>query len=119
VEPQALVTIIGNLLDNALDALAGRPDPREITVHLGDRDGVRIVVTDTGPGIAPADLEEIFRDGWSTKSARGGRHHGLGLALVSRMVRRAGGTIEVTPGPGARFEVRLPATAPAPTGTPR
>jgi two-component system CitB family sensor kinase len=117
MEPQALVTIVGNLLDNALDALAGRPEPREITVHLGDRDGVRIVVSDTGPGIAAADLDEIFRDGWSTKSTRG--HRGLGLALVSRMVRRAGGTIEVTPGPGARFEVRLPATAPAPAGAPR
>jgi two-component system CitB family sensor kinase len=119
VEPQALVTIVGNLLDNALDALAGRPDPREITVHLEDRDGVRIVVSDTGPGIAAADLDEIFRDGWSTKSARG--HRGLGLALVSRMVRRAGGTIEVTPGPGARFEVRLPASSPtlASAGAPR
>jgi two-component system CitB family sensor kinase len=108
-EPQTLLTVIGNLVDNAIEALAGRPEPREITVHLDDRDGVRIVVEDTGPGIPAAELDEIFRDGWSTKTARGGMRRGLGLALVHRIVRRAGGTVEVSAGPGARFEVRLPA----------
>jgi two-component system CitB family sensor kinase len=119
VDPHTLLTIVGNLVDNAVDALAGRPEPRDITVHLDDRDGVRIVVEDTGPGIATAEVADIFRDGYSTKNARGGRRRGLGLALVHRIVRRAGGTIEVTPGAGARFEIRLPATAPAATGAPR
>jgi two-component system, CitB family, sensor kinase len=117
VDPQALLTIIGNLVDNAIEALSRQPGPGEIVVCLDDREDVRIVVTDTGPGIAADDLEIIFRDGYSTRSTGGGPRRGLGLALVRRIVRRAGGTIHVSAGPGARFEVRLPAGQP-PAGQP-
>ncbi len=104
-----LMTILGNLIDNALDAVAGRPEPRTVTVELADdADGVRLVVTDSGPGIAADDPSVVFTDGWSTKPERDGLRRGLGLALVHRIVRRSGGTIEARPGAGARFEVRLP-----------
>jgi two-component system CitB family sensor kinase len=115
VDPQALLTILGNLVDNAIEALSRQPAPREVTVHLDDRDGVHIVVVDTGPGIAAADLDRIFRDGYSTKTADAGARRGLGLALVHRIVHRAGGTIEVSPGPGGRFDVRLPDRTDDPT----
>ena len=109
---RSLLTILGNLIDNAVDAVAGRPEPRAVTVHISDAAGeVHMVVTDTGPGVSPAALHEIFLDGYSTKSARGAMRRGLGLALVHRLVHRAGGAIDVRPGPGARFEVRLPAPA--------
>lgn len=108
VDPQALQTIIGNLVDNAIEALGGQSGPREITVRLDDRDGVRIVVADNGPGIEEPDADRIFQDGYSTKTADSGTRRGLGLALVHRIVHRAGGSITVTPGPGARFEIRLP-----------
>jgi two-component system CitB family sensor kinase len=111
VDPHALLTVIGNLLDNAIEAVNRQPAPREITVHLDDRDGVRIQITDTGPGIAASEVDDIFVDGYSTKTADGGMRRGLGLALVQRIVRRAGGTIDVLPGAGARFEVWLPARA--------
>jgi two-component system CitB family sensor kinase len=108
-QARSLLTILGNLIDNAVDAVAGRPEPRAVTVHISDAAGeVRMVVTDTGPGVTPDALHEIFLDGYSTKTARGAMRRGLGLALVHRLVHRAGGTIDVTPGPGARFEVRLP-----------
>jgi two-component system CitB family sensor kinase len=109
VDPQALITIVGNLIDNALDALNGTAGLREITVELSqDHGGLSIVVADTGPGLSAVPIERIFIDGYSTKSSSGGIPRGAGLALVSRIVRRAGGTIEVQGGPGARFRVWLP-----------
>lgn len=104
-----LLTILGNLIDNALEALAGRPEPRLVTVHLDDGDGVRIVVRDSGPGILADDPTVVFRDGWSTKPQRDGLRRGLGLALVHRIVRRCGGTIYVRTEDGTCFEVHLPA----------
>jgi two-component system CitB family sensor kinase len=109
VDPQALITIIGNLINNAVDAVTGQPPPRIVTVHLSDEDGqVFISVSDTGPGVALEAVEEIFEDGYSTKTARGQMRRGLGLALIRRLVHRAGGSVTVAPGPGARFEVRFP-----------
>ncbi len=112
-DAQALMTIIGNLIDNAMDAVADQPAPRLITVTLDNEDGVRISVTDNGPGIAPETVDAIFMDGYSTKSSRGQARRGLGLALVQRLVRRAGGTITVRSEGGARFEVSLPVAGPA------
>jgi two-component system CitB family sensor kinase len=81
-----------------------------VTVQLrGDGSDLRLVVTDTGPGIPAELLDEVFVDGYSTKEPRiGGMRRGVGLALVHRLVRRAGGTIVVSAPAGARFEVTLP-----------
>ncbi|HEY2060811.1 sensor histidine kinase [Amycolatopsis sp. NBC_01480] len=108
-EAGALLTVLGNLIDNAVEATAGGAAPRAVTVHLAEvGDDLHLVVTDTGPGV-PADAQRaVFADGYSTKTEPGGPRRGLGLALVHRLVRRAGGTVEVSSGPGARFEVRLP-----------
>jgi two-component system, CitB family, sensor kinase len=109
IDPQALITIVGNLIDNAIDAVIGLPAPREVTVELSqDADGLSIIVSDTGPGVTPSHIERIFIDGYSTKTSSRGIRRGLGLALVSRIVRRAGGNIDVQPGHGARFRVWLP-----------
>jgi two-component system CitB family sensor kinase len=118
-DPHALQTIIGNLVDNAVEALARQPGPREVTVHVDDHDGVRVVVADNGPGIAGPEPCRVFQDGYTTKTAETGTRRGLGLALVHRVVRRAGGTITVTAGPGAQFEVRLPRLQPEPTAGPQ
>ena len=109
VPDRELVTIIGNLVDNAIDAAgAGAPPPR-VVVELAEDDGTLLVrVADSGPGLDPEAAREAFRKGWSTKG--GGR--GLGLALVGQAVRRLGGGVEVSRGdgplPGAVFTVRLP-----------
>jgi two-component system CitB family sensor kinase len=107
-----LLTIIGNLLDNAIDASATGPAPSdgtEVCLSLIEAvDAVRVEVADSGPGIPPGTAESIFEDGWSTRPDRGTARRGLGLALVHRLVQRHGGTIVVSEGPGAVFTVLLP-----------
>ncbi|MFF4277341.1 sensor histidine kinase [Streptomyces kronopolitis] len=115
-----LVTVLGNLLDNALDAAAapGEPGdaPPRVAVTARAADGELLLrVADNGPGVAADAADEIFRRGWSTKqgAAASARGRGLGLALVQQAVRRNGGTVALdgTPGGGARFTVRLPLRA--------
>ncbi|GAA3773345.1 sensor histidine kinase [Streptomyces coacervatus] len=107
-----LLTIVGNLLDNAIDAAAGGPPPaggREVQLSLVEAvDQVMVSVADSGPGIPPGAAESIFEDGWSTRPDRGTARRGLGLALVHRLAQRHGGTITVSEGPGAVFTVVLP-----------
>lgn len=104
------VTILGNLIDNALDAVGAEGlAERTVTVDAqASGDEVVLTVADTGPGMSPDAAAAAFARGWSTKptDAPGGR--GLGLALVEQTVARLGGTVTVGPPPGATFEVRLP-----------
>ncbi len=110
-DPHDLVTIVGNLLDNAIDAALDGPEPR--WVRLGAcSDGGEVVlrVADSGPGLDPVAVEQAFTRGWSTKPSDNGMGRGLGLALVSRAVHRNGGRVEIAHGErGAVFAVRFPA----------
>ncbi|MFD7712242.1 ATP-binding protein [Streptomyces sp. NPDC059786] len=111
-----LVTILGNLIDNAVDAAQGSTGARVTVTAFADGTGTATAaahlvlrVSDTGAGVDPAHAEEVFERGWSTKPAGpGGR--GLGLALVRQTVRRHEGTLRVTEaaGGGAEFEARIP-----------
>ncbi|MEU1505846.1 sensor histidine kinase [Kitasatospora sp. NPDC005748] len=106
-----LITVLGNLLDNAVDAAiagaAGHPDQPEVTVTARvDGDHLLLRVADTGAGIDPGAVDDVFRRGWSTK--QDGHGHGLGLALVAQTARRNGGTVEVGRDRGAVLTVRLP-----------
>lgn len=107
-----LVTVLGNLVDNAVDAC---PSGGTVEVSLRpDEEGTVITVRDDGPGIPEADRDRIFESGWSTKGAAGTR--GIGLALVRRIARRRGGDVAVSTSAaqGARFDVRLPPPADRP-----
>ncbi|MES9536057.1 ATP-binding protein [Actinomadura sp. NPDC000600] len=114
VEPRDLVTILGNLIDNAVDAaVEGAADrPPRVGVGVREEDGVLVLeVSDSGPGVDPSAVPAMFRRGWTTKTSGGPVGHGLGLALVGQAVRRNGGDIRVRaagPGHGAVFTVRLP-----------
>jgi two-component system, CitB family, sensor kinase len=100
-----LITVVGNLVDNALEAVAGTDSPRRVTVLVRSTAGeVLVRVADNGPGLPEDQVADAFRRGWSTK--RAGR--GLGLALVGQVVRRYGGSYAVTGDGGAVFTVRLP-----------
>lgn len=106
-----VLTIVGNLVDNAVDA-AGPGG--EVAVSLqGARPGhgITIRVSDDGPGVPTGWRERIFEIGETTKEPTPDNHgHGIGLALVSRIVRRRGGRTHVGDAAdgGAVFTVTLP-----------
>ena len=108
-DPRDLVTVVGNLVDNALDSVAS-VGGGSISVTLRDEPGgVVVQVRDSGPGVEPAFVDEIFRDGFTTKVANGTGRRGLGLALVSQTVRRReGGYVTVENDSGALFTAFLP-----------
>jgi signal transduction histidine kinase len=99
-----LKQVLLNLVLNAVQA-AGRGGRVTLEAQPA-RDGITIVVADTGPGIAPDVLPRIFDPYFTTRN--GGL--GLGLTIARRIVQAHGGSLEVesTPGAGARFTVRLP-----------
>lgn len=115
-----LVTIVGNLVDNAMDAVVDAAPPRpRVTLHSQLADGrLELRITDNGTGLGGRSFSDIVVAGYSTKSsgdttggaAPGAR--GMGTAIAQRVVRRLGGTIDVhdrTDGSrGAAAVVRLP-----------
>lgn len=101
-----LITVLGNLIENALEALGQEPGG-EISVSLHYRHGwLHCEVNDDGPGIAPEHIEHIFEKGVSSK----GTERGVGLALVKQQVESVGGNISVESEPGVftQFFVQLP-----------
>lgn len=113
VDPRDLVTVLGNLIDNALDAAsAHRTADSFVEVELRTEEDTTAVlrVSDTGPGVPPEARDLIFTEGWSTKERPAHRGRGLGLALVRRLAERYGGIARVTAraGGGAVFTVVLP-----------
>jgi len=107
-----LVTIVGNLVDNAFDATRRRePDPdRPMTVgvHVSGPPGrMRIEVDDSGDG-PPDDPGTMFTRGWTTKESGRAAGRGLGLALVQQTVHRLDGTIKVVDDDGCTVVVELP-----------
>ncbi|WP_430782607.1 sensor histidine kinase [Actinoplanes sp. G11-F43] len=102
-----LITVVGNLIDNALEAVAETPSPRRVGVLVREQDGeVLVRVADNGPGLSPDQAAAAFQRGWSTKGAG----HGIGLSLVRQVAERYGGTYDIRGGSGggAVITVRLP-----------
>lgn len=104
-------TVLGNLVDNAVDAVAAPGGRVDVRLRIEDDAGTVVVqVADSGPGVPADRVEEIFRRGFSTKpSDASGR--GVGLALVQIVCERRGGSVSVRNDVGAAFTARLPLTA--------
>jgi signal transduction histidine kinase len=110
--PEAIVQVLGNLLDNAAKHA---PDKAPIRVEARRAGPLAVLsVTDTGPGVPPADRERVFErftqlDSGATRRAGG---VGLGLYIARQLANAQGGELLLTdpvpPGQGARFELRLP-----------
>jgi two-component system nitrogen regulation sensor histidine kinase NtrY len=117
IDTEQIRQVIINLVDNAMEALGGPSAPSRpnghapiiaISTNYDRRNSVvRLVVTDNGPGVPPADRDKLFMPYYSTK----GRGSGLGLAIVRRIVAEHGGGIDVTDATpnGTVFTVELPA----------
>src|ERR1700694_5769428 len=114
LDSEDLITLLGNLVDNALDAAAAPTGERWVSVSVTEHDAeIVIKVHDSGPGIAEGLDGQIFQEGFSTKSAPGHKRRGFGLALVRQVARRHGGDITVVNEGGALFTARLPLRIPA------
>jgi signal transduction histidine kinase len=109
-DPGRLQQVFINLLMNAVEAT---PDDGQITISAwpgpnDGRAGVSVEVTDTGAGISPDVLGQVFEPFYTTKPV--GQGTGLGLAISRDIIRDHGGTIVARscPGQGAVFMVWLP-----------
>jgi signal transduction histidine kinase len=100
-----VLQIISNLLANAF---RWTPNGGRVELELAAENGhVSVAVDDSGPGIAPAERERIFRPFWSQDNTG----TGLGLAIARELALALGGRIDLDsqPGKGSRFELVLPA----------
>jgi two-component system sensor histidine kinase PilS (NtrC family) len=108
--------VVGGLLNNAVEALAGRAGRVRMALRA-EGDKVKLEVGDNGPGIDPEIIGRIFDPFFTSKGAfagGAGSHAGLGLAVAHAVVTRAGGKIDVQsrPGLGATFTITLPLKPP-------
>ena len=116
-DPTQIRQIIMNLVTNAQQALG--PDGGQLLVSAvpapEGQGGSLLTVTDNGPGIDPDHLDRLFDPFFTTKPP--GQGTGLGLSITYGIVRRHGGTIEVssTPSHGTTFTVWLPSAKAAPS----
>ncbi|MGY3126856.1 two-component system CitB family sensor kinase [Agrococcus sp. UYP33] len=113
IDPVDFVTVLGNLVDNAIDAAA----ERAARAPAGDRDAwvevyldedagsIVLQVSDSGAGLAPEQRAQAFAPGWSTKPA-GAHGRGFGLSIVRETVERLGGSVEIAAGEVAAGETR-------------
>ncbi|WP_202806543.1 sensor histidine kinase [Kribbella catacumbae] len=104
-------TVLGNLVDNALDAATGARDPYVAVEVLETAGAVRIEVRDSGPGVDSGMQHRVFTHGFSTKD--GAEDRGIGLALVRVICRKRGGDVTVHNENGAVFVATLPVLAQA------
>jgi two-component system CitB family sensor kinase len=124
-----LATVVGNLVDNALDAIGPLGGGEVVVEVVEDATLLRVEVRDSGPGVAPELVEEVFARGFTTKAAGGsgsdaGRppgtecgadaswsdrsQRGFGLALTRTICVRRGGSVSVHNDDGAVFAALLP-----------
>ena len=103
--PEEVNQLLTNLIQNAIEA---SPHPGGQVRVRGRADGQNLVlsVKDNGPGVKSEDASRIFTPFFTTKGP--GRGMGLGLTISWRVVHSLGGSLEVVPGPGAEFIVKLP-----------
>lgn len=105
-----LITLLGNLIDNAIEAAGqSQAETRFVEVSVAvDGDDLVMRVRDSGPGV-PAELaDQVFTEGFTTRQRQGGAHRGIGLALARQIARRYGGGITIRNDRGAVFEARFP-----------
>lgn len=95
----AIISLVGNLVDNAIEAALDAPEPRWVEVTLIEGARLTIEVSDSGPGVAPELREAIFTKGWTTKAGSQEEGapsvHGFGLVLAQAAAARLGAHLEL------------------------
>lgn len=106
-ESADLTTVVGNLVDNAIDACRAEPSPQVVVDIRVDGHHLVLEVHDNGPGVPDEMRDAIFVRGFSTKpEVLGGR--GIGLPLVQLICTQRGGSVTVDHHDGTTFRVELP-----------
>ncbi len=106
LSPGEMITVVGNLVDNAMEAC----DPADPWVEVGivgDHRALEIVVADSGPGMDPETFDRATTRGYSTKTGGDEAGRGLGLALVAQVVARHRGTLTAANTYGSVVTVRV------------
>lgn len=107
LSPSEMITLVGNLVDNALDACDPDDPWVEVTITAADAE-LAVVVADSGPGMTPEVFARARERGYSTKPGGDEAGRGIGLALVAQTVARHGGIIEAHTTYGSVISVRVP-----------
>jgi sensor histidine kinase regulating citrate/malate metabolism len=105
---QEMVTVMGNLIDNAMDACDRENPWVEVTVNQSEG-RLLIRVADSGEGMDANTFDKAMRRGYSTKPGSDADQHGLGLALVAQVVKRHGGSLAADVTYGSVITVTVPA----------
>ncbi len=109
LDARELVTLLGNLVDNAIDAAAGRSGSPTVWADLLVADGaLTITVADNGPGLPTTDLDVLGRIGTTGKTSESAGGRGYGIALIRRATAALGGTITAENDGGAVMTVVVP-----------
>lgn len=102
-----VLTVLGNLVDNAMDAVT--PGSGDVEIDLrGDATEVLLTVRDNGPGVPVTVVDKVFQKGYSTKESSSPQARGWGLALSRLVCRRRGGDLVLAGGARTTFSARLP-----------
>lgn len=106
VEDWQLCRVLGNLIDNALDAAAGQDEPCAEVSLWEELDALCFAVSNNGPPIPAEIMGRIFEPGFTTKGDRG---TGMGLYIIRTLIEQWGGRIEAESNPGmTKFTGRIP-----------
>lgn len=107
IEAWNLCKVLANIIDNGMNALADIEREKNLYVVIGeDMNSFTFEISNNGPEIPKEHLENIFKQGFSTKKDE---EHGMGLYIVSRIVKEAGGKVSVTSDSAiTSFHIRLP-----------
>ncbi len=107
IEPWNLCKVLANIIDNGITALREVPKERNLFLEIGEtRSDYTFLIYNNGPQIPENQLEDIFKQGFTTKKDQG---HGIGLSIVSKIVKDARGTVNVTSTPERTcFSVEIP-----------
>ncbi|WP_432663793.1 sensor histidine kinase [Wukongibacter baidiensis] len=97
-------SIIGNLIENAIDELVKIEDGKILVKLNSDKEGLRILVQDNGPGMSKEIRERIFQRGITTKSG----NRGFGMSIVKEIVDSTGGTIKLLQNGGTIWDIFIP-----------
>lgn len=101
-----MVTIIGNLIENAFDALKDYDGIREVSVFIQNTsEGITIIVDDTGLGMPESSIEQIYAGSFTSK----GEGHGIGLSLIKNILHQNHGVLDIAsaPGEGSSFTISV------------